>query len=486
MKEARTIARYGQIYALANLISRAGGLILLPVYTRSLSLEDYGIYTLLFTIMDLLSLVFGVGIAKAMGRFYFDYPDDGPERRKVVSTTLIGFCMLALIFCALSLPIARTVVAAFGFEARMIDLIAIAACAMAVAVLFEISVGYFVLRKHAWSFFALATAKATLILLTNAVLVIWLERGVAGIVYAHLISFAFLALFASGFCLKRVGFAFDAGLFTQLIKFGLPLVPSAFANSAIRFTERTTIAHFSGVAALASYGLADRLTTLLQMFIATPFSQIFTVRRFESISRDEDQSEFKTVFLLFVAVICCAALALCGFGAEVLRLVAPSGFDDALTLLPILALSHVVSAINLNMELGILYQKRTALIPAIAVISLGLAIGSNWVLVARYGVLGAALSFLLINIARLLMTVAANYRWGTRAITLDWPRACLILSICMTAGIALTAGFGTGIDAQTVVLKAAIVVAICTATLFSPALDKPARAAVLSLWRRRG
>ena len=47
MKEVRTIIKHSAVYGSAVLLTRAVGFLLLPLYTRYLSLEDYGVIELL-------------------------------------------------------------------------------------------------------------------------------------------------------------------------------------------------------------------------------------------------------------------------------------------------------------------------------------------------------------------------------------------------------------------------------------------------------
>ena len=44
MTESRLIWRHGRIYGVGNLLNRTAGLVLIPVYTHKLSVEEFGVY----------------------------------------------------------------------------------------------------------------------------------------------------------------------------------------------------------------------------------------------------------------------------------------------------------------------------------------------------------------------------------------------------------------------------------------------------------
>lgn len=491
--EARSMARYARVYAAANIVGRVGGVILIPVYANVLSLEQYGVYTVLISVIEVFSLIFGMGVSKALGRFYFDFEEGSRERDRVVSTALLGFVGIAFLIAVVAYPASLGIVrAAFG-SSENATLFAVAIAAVTFTLLLELQVSYYVIRRRAWAYFLLSASKTGLLLAANIIFVILLGWGVWGVVVSMAGAFGLLTLITGAQILSRTGLAFDVRLFRGMLAFGLPLVPSAFANSAMRLTERYFLASLSGVTAAAIYGLADRLVSLLQMFIATPFSQIFFVRRFETISRGQDQEEFHSILLVFVAVMTLAGAGLSAFGAEILAVIAPPAYASAAVIIPVLAMGHILAAVNLNIELGIVFQKRTWIIATIGLASLVIAIVANFILVARMGPMGAAFAWFIVNLARLVMTVVANARWGHAAIRLSWPRAAVVLGSGAAVSLAAAHLFTAPWSAGAITIKMLMMVGLVAFIIYAPALDRTARrwlqalvhGAIIRLWPAR-
>ena len=82
---SRSIGRFFQhsaIYALGNALNRVGAFLLLPLYTRYLSVGQYGSLELYYSISAVVSSLLSVGIAHATLRFYYEY--DGESDRRAV------------------------------------------------------------------------------------------------------------------------------------------------------------------------------------------------------------------------------------------------------------------------------------------------------------------------------------------------------------------------------------------------------------------
>ena len=444
-REVRAIAGTGAIYALANVLGRSAGFILLPLYTHRLSVADYGLYTVLLSVIELGSLVFGMGMAGAMGRLYFDHPEGSPRRHAVVSTAVLGFAALAL-------AVILAALAGRGLWAELVlgrpnarALFPATIAAVMLTILFEIAASYFIVRKEAWGFLWLSVAKFAALLGANLLLVVVFKLGVAGVVYAMVLGFGVVALPALGYILARVGLRFERATLRALFAFGLPLVPSAFAHTAMRFMERYVLTLFAGAASVAVYGLADRLVSVLQMFVAAPFAQVFVVRRFETLARGQDQREFETVLLVFVGVMCLAGLGLAILGREAIAVLAPPAYAGALKLIPPLVLAYILAALNVNIELGLLYAKRTHIVPLIGLAALAVAVPLNLALVPMLGALGAACASMITNGVRLVAVILCNRRWGTPQVRTDWARvAALLGTVGAVALLSVSGPLNTG------------------------------------------
>src|SRR5687767_13335078 len=83
----RGMGRNWLVYGVSSVASRLVGFLLLPVYTRILSPEDYGVRAMVALSVDLVALLFSFGIGTAMTRYY---AGEGDRRHpEAISTGLL-------------------------------------------------------------------------------------------------------------------------------------------------------------------------------------------------------------------------------------------------------------------------------------------------------------------------------------------------------------------------------------------------------------
>ncbi len=483
MSETRSIVRDGRIYAISNVVNRAAGLALLPVFTHVLSPAEFGLYAIVQATIDVLSVLCGLGLTGAMNRFYLEYPDDAAMRDRVISTVLLMVLGVAVMAFALSWPLAAPLARwVLGGEENA-SLCVIALTTLGCIALFEVECAYAVVRKQVGLYFALSCAKALGLIGCNVVFVVVLRMGVAGVLLATAVAMGAVAGVTLVALLRRTGIHFVPALARRLLRFGAPLVPSALGSSALGLVERYYLNSAAGAVAVGLYSLASRLASLLQMFIAAPFSQTYSVRRVETLVKGEDQAVYDRILLLFVLTMSLGSFALSIFGSDLIAAVAPGSYAHAVQLVPVLGLCTILASINFNLELGIHYSKRTWALPVCTAATLAASLPLNWWLSLNYGALGTALALVGVNVVRILTTLVMNARVGSREVRLDWPRAVAIMSATLIAALVWLELQLPALHPAWMLAKAMVVAGVATAIVMSPLLGRAARADLLGVWR---
>jgi O-antigen/teichoic acid export membrane protein len=269
----------------------------------------------------------------------------------------------------------------------------------------------------------------------------------------------------------------------EMVSYGIPLIPASFADAALPVVERHFINVLVGPSAVGIYSLGHRLASMLQMFIAKPFSEIFFVRRFETLAKGEDQGVFNRILLVFVALMITCSLGLSLFGHEIITLISPEEYLGIIPAIPVLGLCFVLSSLNLNIQLGIIYQKKTWTIPVIGLVALLASVPANYLLIGKFGILGAALALLLINILRIATTLTINLLIGTRLINIDWPRAIAIAFIGTAIGVLAINSFPQGFSIQWSVIKLLVIAGFVLFLFVTPLLDRKTKLELAALRR---
>lgn len=421
----------GKIYALANLVNRASGLLLLPLFTRWLSVAEYGLYALIISLLEVLSMVCGAGLAQAMGRLFFDYAENDPRRVKVVTTALTMMLSAILVVVLLAPLLAEPLALLLTGDIRNRNEVQVAIPGVPCGILLEILSGYYVIRKQPWAVLWLAFAKAGSLFGMTVWLMMGLHLGVWGVFLAQTVAFACVSISVALAFYWRLGWAFDFKLAEALLRFGLPLVPSALADTALNMAARWIVNFNLGAAALGALALAQRVAFVIQAFLSSPFAQVFFVRRLETLSTGQKQDALNKILSGFFLILGLAVLWLSVLAPELMRVLAPQGYDETIGILPLVALGIALAAVNLHVEAGLLYTKRTWVLPMIGFMTLALTVPLIWFGSAYFGLIGAIKAYVCISLLRLLVSYRANRRWGVPEIAVGWApgfAALLMLS----------------------------------------------------------
>jgi Polysaccharide biosynthesis protein. len=106
----KRLTKHSFIYSVGNLAVLLPGFILVPIYTRRLTTEEYGILSVVTVFTGMLSFIYELGMISALSRQYYEY-DDRRSRDKVISTAfiflLVWAVVITLCLTCFALPISQ-------------------------------------------------------------------------------------------------------------------------------------------------------------------------------------------------------------------------------------------------------------------------------------------------------------------------------------------------------------------------------------------
>ena len=106
----RDTAHHTVYFGVSSVLGRALNFLLLPVYTRYLSEEQYGALSLLLLLQVLATLLPNGVLILPLFRSYYDYDDhDHHNRSLVISTSFWLIAAVSFIFCATGWLLARPI-----------------------------------------------------------------------------------------------------------------------------------------------------------------------------------------------------------------------------------------------------------------------------------------------------------------------------------------------------------------------------------------
>lgn len=411
--------KHSTVYAVGNVMNRAGALLLLPLYTNYLTTAQYGALELFYVVSAIVSGLLSVGIAHATLRFYFEY-DAERDRRAVVSSNLFASFAIAVagawIVGLFRVPLAEMVFGTPGYATGVVIILA----TMVLELSSQVCLAYLRAREYSVLFVSIAFGKLVVQCGANAYLVAILAAGVQGVLLGNLLAVAAGWLVLVVFTVRRCGLRFELAKTLPSLRYSFPFVLSAIVAWISGSIDRILINKFLTLQALGVFALAAKFASLIDHLIGESFNRSYGAFRFSIMkSADAGDVHVRLVRYLFVVTLC-TGLLIALFASDVLRVMAKPEFWPAAEVLPLLVLASTLQVLCYPLNTGILYAKRTGYFFYIGLASAATSAGANLLLIPLLGLQGAALAHVTVAI----LSVVLNDRISQRffAVRYEWRR----------------------------------------------------------------
>jgi O-antigen/teichoic acid export membrane protein len=382
--------KHALIYSGSNIIGKAVGFIMLPVYANFLRGEGYGILGMIDVVLSFMTLFIGHGISGAMTRFYFQR-DSEDERNCFISTNLLIMLILVFIVSSPALILNGLIAKlAFGTSDLNYDYyITIAVLTFIADMSGSNAKNYLIIRKKSILFSAASILKLGLTLILNIYLIVFLKLGVLGYLYSGLISGVIFSLFYHLYVFISVGFYFKKDDCLDILKFSLPMLPGFIAMFIRNNVNRVIIRTNMGLSELGAFEMLFKFATLIGILITDPFGKSWGVKRLEICEKPEGPSTIARVYTLQLSLMLFIGLILSLQIPIILRILTPAEFWLGGYLAFFAVLSRIIMASYLHFVFPLIYAKVTYKISIIQFASAVLSIPVNYFLIRYYGLIGA-------------------------------------------------------------------------------------------------
>jgi O-antigen/teichoic acid export membrane protein len=441
------------VYGFGQVSGRAVNLLLVPLLTRALLKQEFGVAELVagYAASTLLVLVFGMD--GALARFFYHEPDR--EARVTMSSTSFAFRLVSsgavtLVLLAAAVPLAEGLLG----DRVYAKYLRLGAAALPFTLVTLWCNDLLRVTFQPWKFVALNVTQTALVAGLTVWAVLGRDLGVAGVLWAKLAGDGLAALLGVALCRHQLRPRFDRAVLARMLGYGLPLVPVALAYGVIGAVDRWSLQRFGSLDDVGTYALAVKFFAVVTMGVAA-FQLAFMPHAFARARDPEAPRLVARVLGLYVAVASLGALA-CGLLAPLaIRVLAPAAYADAarpavwLCFAAVAQGAYTVAALGINLSLRNGWLGVSAGGAALAAAAL-----NAW-LVPRLGAEGAAAATLAAHATSAALTYVIAQRF--QAMPYRGGRMALVFLAGLALGVA--AAHAAGEDASGWAIRAAAVLA---------------------------
>jgi O-antigen/teichoic acid export membrane protein len=406
------------VYGVSSVLTRIVGLLLMPLVTRYLTTEEYGVVTMLSVISLLFLPVGNLGMTNAIFR-RFNLDKDPQAQARVLSTALVSVCCSSLLLLAITAAFAVPIARYFVGDPDAVSLVLaslVSAAATAIGM-----VPFVALRaaRRVKAAAAVNVAKVAVSLVVTVLLLVVWDLGMWAVVLGTLVSEVALALVQIALTLPafRAGFAWAT--WKQMFSYGVPFVPHHLQAAAMDLFGVYVVREMMGLGPAGLYAVATRFASPIN-FIVGSVQQSWVAYKFQVHSETDDaRSFFQSTFTYYVAALTYLWVGVALWGPDVIRLMTDAPFHDAAFLIWAVGLIPVMQGFYFMSGTGLELSDNTRPMPLVSLFGLITIVVSSLLLVREFDALGAAISTSLGWLAMAIVLYTLSQR--RFAISYDWP-----------------------------------------------------------------
>ncbi|MDY6853829.1 MAG: oligosaccharide flippase family protein [Thermodesulfobacteriota bacterium] len=382
------------LYGIGYGFTQLGNFLLLPLFARYLTIEEFGIMALLLVFCSIVGIVQELGIRIALTRFYFDFKEER-LKRDIIGTSLIMMHLSSVLILAILLPASEFLSYVVLETKEYGHLFILAILSLYFDAFFNFHLTFLRIKDRPRQFIVQSLFKMFLFLSVTFFLVVSKTRALAGVFEARLIVALATFLVSHILILKETPIRFNKYFVCDLLKFGLPFVPANILSFILTSSDRYLLRLFGSLQEVGLYAMGYKVGTIVNILIAQPFNLAWP-QQIKPISEKSDGDKiFTKVLTYYFFVSGFVVLVLLIFLDEIFAILLNPEFEASKGIVFLICISYLLNGSYNILIVGLFLNKKTKYQPIIYGIAAILNLCLNLFFIPKYGMYGAAFTTLL-------------------------------------------------------------------------------------------
>lgn len=386
----RRLSAQTLIFGLGGAVTQVAAMLLLPIYTRILTPDDYGQIAIVTLVTSVIAILLNGGQNTAFFFFYFqrETPD---ARRQLTGTVVIYLLVSAAVFLLLLIVFGEPAAALLFKDVTLWPLLQVALVGTFFDAGNQIPFATFRAEQRAAQYAALSILRFVINVTLNIIAVAVLRWGVVGVIYANLLTSVLFFGACLGLRWHAIAWTVDFSLLRPLLRFGLPLVPGALASWALNLSNRFFLERYADLHQIGIYAVGYSIAGVVNMLMGW-FNTAYAPYVFSIAGQPGAKTVYARMMTYALTLFTLVGLGLSIFASQALLLLATPSYYGAASVVPLIALAHLFYELDYILSFGLNLANKTAyysfIMGAGAVVNLML----NFILIPPFGIMGAAVS----------------------------------------------------------------------------------------------
>lgn len=395
LADFRKLLRLSAIYGLGTLSTKLAGFVLIPLYTRSFSVAQFGVLGLLEVTSAVVIAFFGFSLYSGFFRWYWDKSAVGKKESLFFTVTFFQLAIAGIGYLFM-LPFIGNFSALILGSPGYAYLLRLMLISSLIQVVLLMPNTLLRLQEKPWLFTLANVVQLIFSLLITVYFIVLRHAGIEGIYYGQIAgSLAFTVVLAR-YTLANMVFRFEKTLLKEILIYCLPLFLSGVALVFLNVTDRYALKYFGNLADVGLYSYGFKLANTLNVFVITSVNFAIQPMIFSMMNNPDNKRFYARLLTYYTYGVMFIALGMMVFGLEITKLFARRiEYFDAWYIFPFIIFSVVFGMMKDVATTGLSIAKKTKIIALTVLATAVLNLMLNIVLIHFLGNQGAALSKML-------------------------------------------------------------------------------------------
>ncbi|MCX5727088.1 MAG: oligosaccharide flippase family protein, partial [Candidatus Saganbacteria bacterium] len=381
------------VYLVPVVLGNLLPLITLPIFTRILTKEDYGILALAQAYAIFVTGLANFGLTIGYERNYFEHKE--PKKVSELLYSTLAFVSISFIVCAFFTYIFKS-----SFSKWIIgspdqgNILFWAFCSAGIMGLRNYYLIYFKNKENAKAFVWYTIDESILGVLFSLFLVVYLRIGVIGLIWGQLLASLIILSILSTKFVKLHKLAFNLEILKDSLKLSYPLTPRIFFGVIGSQFDKYMIGLMSTMGGVGVYSIGQKIANVVFTYM-TAIQNVFSpqvYRRMFDLG-EEGKAYVGRYLTPFCYVSIFLGLLISLFSEEIIYIVTPPSYHGATDI--VIVLSMLYGSYFFGKQPQRIFAKKTYMTSVLTMISIGLNIAINIPFIMKWGAIGAAWGTLL-------------------------------------------------------------------------------------------
>lgn len=378
------------VYAFASFAQKGLAFLLIPIYTRHIDTSEYGVLELLSAFSTIFFGVLGLGLASALMKcFHRDCKDEQDQERILATAAVVALPVLLIgggVAIAFAEPLSRML---FGGEGSA-GLVRLVSTTGILSSLTFLTLSELRAEERSAAYSTVVLLQFLIAGLLNILFVVKFEMGIRGVLWGNLASYIGALPVAVMLASRRSRFAVSPALVRPLLAFGLLMVPGVLTGWVNNLSDRYILRLLTDLDQVAIYGIGYKFGTVIRLVVVWPFQLAWPAFAFAISDREDHKSTYAHTLTYLAAVLAFSVLGLSILSREMVPWVVGDAYREAYRVVPLVALSYAFSGIFFCLNPGVHIAGKTRYFPLLSALTAALNVCLNFLLIPRFGMMGAA------------------------------------------------------------------------------------------------